>query len=106
MHARAIDIIFASRVVLAVWTQRGLCIREALVFADQIDYVHPVTTSATLKPEIHHIVDRCPNFRGLPVEIRLFRCEKREVVLVCLGVVGPLQEFRVSVLSLSYYTVK
>lgn len=50
----------------------------------------PVPTNATLEPEGHYVVDRCPNLRVFPIEIRLFRREQREVVLVCLGIVGPL----------------
>lgn len=106
MHSWTIDIVYASRMILAVWTQGRFCIRETLVFANQVDHVHTVPTSATLKPETHHIMYRSPNIRVFPVEIRLFRCEEGEEVLACGGVVGPLEDFRVSISSLGWYSIK
>lgn len=106
MHSRTIGIVFASGMILAVWTQGRLCIREALIFADQIDHVHSIPTSAPLKPEVHHVMDRCPDFRVFPIQIRLFGREKGEEVLVCLGVVSPLQDIGVSFTSLDCYSIK
>lgn len=96
MHARTIDIVFATGVILLVGTQGRLCVRKALIFANQIYNIHSVSTSAALKPKVHHVVDRCPDFRIFPVEIRLFGREQREVVLVGLGIVCPLQDLGVS----------
>lgn len=87
MHTRAIDIplpprmafrapaLIAGRVTRSGIQNRFIGVREALIFTDQIDDVHPIPTCALFELEAHDIMDSDADIRGFPVQIWLVRSE-------------------------------
>ena len=52
-----------------------------LALGNQVDHVHAEAVDATIDPPVHHVVDRLPYLRVLPVEVRLLGAEQVQVIL-------------------------
>lgn len=62
---------------------------EALVFADEVDHVHPKAIRAFIQPEPDDIVDGLAHGWMLPVQVRLLLRIQVKIVFACVLIVFP-----------------
>ena len=82
VHAWAIDVVFGAGVVSGVGAHGWFGVREALIFADEIDDVHPEATGSSFEPEVHDILNGGADVWIFPIQVRLFGREEGEVVFI------------------------
>ena len=81
MHARGAEIAIQR-------SGRHRTVVEILL-ADHADDVHPPSVHAFVAPPAHHLKHAFPDFWICPVQIRLFFCEKMQVVLAAFFILLP-----------------
>lgn len=64
-------------------------VRESLIFADEIDYVHSEAITTLVEPKADDVVDCLAHRVVLPIEIGLLGGVQVQIVLVCEFVILP-----------------
>ena len=79
VHARSVDV--ERSALLEV--QRIFVVFQRINLGDHVEDVEPEAVHALVEPELQNVRHLFPHLRVLPVEIRLLRSEKVQVVFVC-----------------------
>lgn len=64
-------------------------VRESLIFADEIDYIHSEAITTLVEPKADDVVDCLTDWMVLPIEIGLLGGVQMQIVLVCEFVILP-----------------
>jgi hypothetical protein len=88
VQARPVGVVSVSPLP---WGSRILhrYIREALIFTDEVDHVHPESITALVEPKADDIVDCLADWRVLPVKIGLLGGVQVKIILIRQFVIFP-----------------
>lgn len=88
VQAWPIRVVFVSRLPRRSWVF-DWCVRESLIFADEIDYVHSEAITTLVEPKADDVGNCLAHWVVLPIEIGLLGGEQVQIVLVREFVILP-----------------